>query len=392
MKVNLTKFNFFKSFTDIKSIFNLNIIKCFKTVFKKKSLIKNYGFIIVSSIIILFFINLFIFIFVSYRKLVKGIHNIIFALKINSNPIKKKIIKNQNNKMKKNIKKEKYKNKNLRYLNNENKMPNKYSEQFTQNNMRSSFYKMNITNNSKNNANKIYIYKILNKKDFELNLLNYGEAFKLDQRNFCEYYISLLKYKYTLLFSFGFFEDYNSGIIKMFLFLFSFNLDLAINALFFTDDTMHKIYQDKGKYNLLYQIPQILYSTLISKFFDSFIRYFALSQENIVQFKQEKYKININRNGKKLLKILKIKFTIFFILSFIILILFGYYIICFCGVYINTQIHLIKDTIISLIISLLVPFIIYLIIGIFRISSLKVEKPTRKLLYQFSSFLENWFS
>ena len=383
-----SKFNkedFFKSFTDIKNIFNLNIIKCYKTVLKIKSLIKNYGFIIVCFIIILFFINLFIFIFISYRKIKEGINTIIFALKLNSYPIKKK----QKNK-KNNIKKRKCKINNLKKLNNKYKIPNNFHEQITQNNMSISFYKMNIKNNSITNSNKIYIYKILDKKDFELNLLNYEEAFIMDKRNYCEYYISLLKYNYTLLFSFGFIEDYNSGIIKMFLFYFFFNLDLAINALFFTDDTMHKIYQDKGKYNLLYQIPQILYSTLISRFFDSFIRIFALSQENIVQFKQEKNSIDINRRGKKLLKILKIKFTIFFILAFIILILLGYYITCFCGVYINTQIHLIKDTIISLIISLLVPFIIYLLIGIFRILSLKVEKPTRKLLYQFSSFLENW--
>ena len=65
------------------------------------------------------------------------------------------------------------------------------------------------------------------------------------------------------MFSFGNFDDYNSPIIKIFLFFFSFSSDFTINALFFNDDTMHKIYQDKGKYNLLFQIPQILYSTLI---------------------------------------------------------------------------------------------------------------------------------
>ena len=251
---------------------------------------------------------------------------------------------------------------------------------------------MNKKNISISNSTTKIIHTIIHKTDFELNSVNYEEAIKYDHRNYCQYYISLLKYNHPFLFSFAFINDYNSKIIKMFLFFFSFELELTINALFFTDNTMHKIYQDKGKYNLLYQIPQILYSTLISRFIDTLIRNFALSQDNVVQFKQEIYKININRKGKKLLKILKIKFTIFFILSFIILIFLGYYITCFCGVYINTQIHLIKDTIMSLIISLLVPFIIYLIIGIFRISSLKVEKPTRKLLYQFSSFLENWFS
>ena len=28
-----------------------------------------------------------------------------------------------------------------------------------------------------------------------------------------------------------------------------------INVLFYNDDSMHKIYQENGKYNFLYQIP-----------------------------------------------------------------------------------------------------------------------------------------
>ena len=74
------------------------------------------------------------------------------------------------------------------------------------------------------------------------------------------------------MYSFAPYKDYNSKIIKMFLFFFSFGLDFTVNALFFSDDTMHKIYKDKGKFNFLYQIPQILYSTIISKFIDTFIR------------------------------------------------------------------------------------------------------------------------
>ena len=110
---------------------------------------------------------------------------------------------------------------------------------------------------------KININSILQNRDFELNLLNYIEAIKLDHRSYCEYYISLIKYNHPIIFSFIPFDDYNSYIIKLFLFFFSFCLDFTINALFFTDDTMHKIYKDKGKFDLLYQIPQILYSTLI---------------------------------------------------------------------------------------------------------------------------------
>ena len=201
--------------------------------------------------------------------------------------------------------------------------------------------------------------------------------------------MSLLKNNYPIMFSFSPYNDYNSRIIKMFLFFFSFSLDFTINALFFNDDTMHKIYEDKGKFNFLYQLPQTIYSSLISRFIDTLIKNFALSQDNIINLKNEKNELD-NNFMKKLIRTLKIKFILFFITSFIILIFFWYYITCFCGIYENTQIHLIKDTLISLITSLLLPFVLFLIPGLFRIVALKVEKPTRKFLYKFSQFLENY--
>ena len=153
---------------------------------------------------------------------------------------------------------------------------------------------------------------------------------------------------------------------------------------------MHKLYKDRGKFDLLFQIPQILYSTLISKLIDALIKYLALSQDIIVELKQEKNKYNIKEKISKILYILRVKFILFFIFSFIILLSFWYYITCFCGVYVNTQIHLIKDSFISLIISLIYPFAIYLIPGIFRIPSLRMKKHSGRYLYKFSSFLENY--
>ena len=395
-----TKFNkndFLKSFTDIKNIFNLNILKCYKTVLKLKSLTKNYGLCIIGFIIILYFITLLIFSIYSFNKLKKEIYNIIFSLKINSNPIKKNKIEIVDTK-KRNKKKKKYlqtKNNNP-YENKTDKMFNlnkkskkeKYLREITQNIINNN--EINIKNKNKIYKNKISTNIILGKKEFELNSLYYEEALKLDHRSYFEYYISLFKYNHPILFSFAPFDDYNSKKIKIFLFFFSLYLDFTINALFFTDDTMHKIYEDKGKFNLLYQIPQIIYSTLISKIFDTIIKNLALSKDNITEVKKHKVKIDLNNIHIKLLRTLKIKFILFFISTLIFLIFFGYYIIGFCGTYINTQTHFIKDSMISLILSLLIPFVLYLFPGIFRITALRVVKPTRKILYNLSLLLEDW--
>ena len=170
--------------------------------------------------------------------------------------------------------------------------------QDTQNKLLTKLNKKNIVKFKSYDINSIYEREYFEKKDFEINSLEYEEAFKLDKRNFFQYYISLLKYNHPLIFSFGTYNDYNFRIIKIFLFFFSFSSDFTINALFFNDDTMHKIYIDKGKYNLLYQIPPILYSSLISRLIDSLMKNLLLSQDNIVEFKQEKEKNNLEKNLK----------------------------------------------------------------------------------------------
>ena len=144
---------------------------------------------------------------------------------------------------------------------------------------------------------------------------------------------------------------------------------------------MHKIYQDKGEYDFVHQLPKILLSTLISKIIDTLIKNLALFQDNIVVLKYERNKNKIKKVYDYILKIIKIK---------IILSCFWYYIICFCGIYVNTQIHLIKDSIISFITSLVYSFMIYLIPCIFRVCSLRRKKPTGKILYKFSYFIENY--
>ena len=94
-------------------------------------------------------------------------------------------------------------------------------------------------------------------------------------------------------------------------------------------------------------------------------------------------------NAKKLKKTLTIKFTLYFIISFIFLLFFWYYLSIFGVIYKNTQIHLLKDTLISIGLSLIFPFGIYLIPGIFRIPSLTVGNKKRECLYNFSKILQS---
>ena len=222
--------------------------------------------------------------------------------------------------------------------------------------------------------------------DTELNSLEYKVALEIDKRNYFQYYWSLIKKKQLLIFTFYPTNDYNSMIIKICLFLFSFVLYYTVNALFFNDSTMHKIYEDKGSFNFIYHIPQILYSTIISSVINMIIKYLSLSEKNVLTIKSEKSKENSQKIISKVLKCLIIKFILFFIIILLFLLLFWYYLACFCAVYVNTQYYLIKNTAISFCLSLLYPFGLNLLPGIFRIPSLKNNN--RECIYKISKIIQ----
>ena len=147
---------------------------------------------------------------------------------------------------------------------------------------------------------------------------------------------------------------------------------------------MHKIHEDNGAFNIIYQIPQILYSSVVSAVINMILKMLSLSEKNILLIKQEK-DINLAiKKSKSIEKCITIKFLIFFILSTTLLIFFWYFISCFCAVYTNTQIILIKDTLVSFGLSMIYPFGLNLLPGIFRIPALRAEKQNKKCLYQIS--------
>ena len=274
------KKDFFKSFIDIKNMLNFSVMKCFKYVMKIKDLMKNYGFFFISFIILLYFITLIIFSCHSFYKLKLNISKIVIELKFNElnqqnnnndknnennnnndnknsendgNIIIEDIISDNNdNKSNNTIINNNYDNNNNNNNNNNNKdilimkMKNmrksevkeryiKIKEQIdlkkqkeTKKINRSNSIEMELAN--KNNE---LSEKVPELQDFELNSLEYEEAIILDKRNYFQYYISLLKNNHPLTFPFLPFNDYNSKIIKIFLFFFSLTFDFTINTLFY---------------------------------------------------------------------------------------------------------------------------------------------------------------
>ena len=380
--IKINKAELLKNFKDIKNIANLNFLLCYKKLFNKDGIINNIGCYILIFIIIFHIISIFVFYLNDFKIIKKKIEEIIFGInkeKIFDKNEKCKIdeyknkpneisIYNKNKKRKKSGKKQ-IKNKKIKDNNTNLKIISKNN-------------KINKSSDDKEEKN------LSNYIEDEINELSYHLAIKYDKRVFCQYYNSLIKAKHNLIFAFFNNNDYNSKIIKIDLFFIGYSIEYIVNALFYNDDTMHKIYKSKGEFDFEYQIPIVVYSTLISTVVNTPLNFLSLTNDAIIDFKQDKSKNNIMKNAKSLENKLKARVILFFILGFLFLYCFWYYISMFCVIYKNTQMHLLKDTLMSFGLSLIFPFGYYLLPGFFRIPALSNSKNKRECLYSFSKFLQ----
>ena len=151
--------------------------------------------------------------------------------------------------------------------------------------------------------------------DLDLNNLVYEKALDLDKRNFSQIYWSKLKKKHLIIHTFFSHNVHNLIYIKITRFIFLICTNMAMNVIFFFDSSMHKIYLDYGKYNFIPQIPQIIYSSIVSLTIETLIGILSSTDNNIYQIKQiEEYNPKII---KKVINKIKTKLIIFFIITFI---------------------------------------------------------------------------
>ena len=369
-----TGFEIISSFYDVLKYSNIYILKCYKIIFSLIGIKNNYGFIIM----IIFIISLIIFtIFflitglkiireqmkeMAYNELKEANNDSLNKEhKININKYKKEIT--PSNKKKKKKKKKKKNNKNNTLKIKRNKIKSNSSINLSNPKSKSSKKKQSLNNNNstkkefvhnikasiknsldmnmkesilsieKNEKELIHsTYNVKNKEiikkysDFELDNLEYSEAIMYDKRSFINLYIYIVKREHIIIFTFFYYQDYNLISIKLSLFVFSICLDMTTNILFFDDESMHKIYLDYGKYNFISQIPQIIYSAIISESMDIFLKYLSLSEKEIYEVKKYKNIKEVGDGIKQLIKCLKIKFFFFFFICFIFMIFFWYFI------------------------------------------------------------------
>jgi len=377
------------NFKNKSSSLNIYTMKCIYTLFSEEGLKSNIGNYIMIIITIIFIVLIILFYKVGYELLMEDIQRLI------KNADKKEDITKSNKIRKKSIglkKRKKSENVTIYSKNRIRINSKKYTQDINNSNIKSSkstkilklFNSSNDDNiNSFDNKENIPANKYNNNyNDYELNSLSFENALAYDKRTLFQYYFSLLRTKHPIIYLFNTIYDYNSRIIKFSIFLLLFTIIYILNALFYTEDSVHKIYENQGQYELKFFLRQILYSFLISQILFISIKYLSLSEKDILKVK------NDPKNEEKVKQVqqcLFIKYILFYILGLVFLIFFWYYLSSFCAVFANSQINLIENTIISLVISLLYPFFINFLPCSFRIISLNREN---KYIYIISKILQ----
>ena len=387
--INLSEINstnaFYYNFSKSDLSTNMVSMKCVYTLFTKDGIYKNIANYILILFIIFFLMSAILFHKCGFYLLEDDMKEIIEIKKenkknININETNENVHKKENFGKKKKSKKKKRKSNKLKVkvmkgINVDKNNSLSLKSDSKDNNKLIESIDMNKNNNSQ-----------VNYTDYELNSFSYMQSIKYDKRKFYQYYISLIKKKHPIIFSFCPQKDYNSMIIKIDLFLLSFSLYYFINALFFNESLIHKIYEDNGIYHFNYFSLFALYSFIISHAISLVLKHFSLSERNIYEIKNE---VMVEKDEDKIWNVrrcLIIKYICFFISGFLFLLFLWYYLSSFGALYQNTQIFLIKNVLITFGFSSIYPFIINIVPVALRQYSLK--KTNREFAYKISKIIQ----
>ena len=235
-------------------------------------------------------------------------------------------------------------------------------------------------------SQKTQIYEYEND---ELNELPLKKAIKYDKRGFCKYYWNILMFSHIILNVFFRHNDYNLFTVKLGLLFMTFPINLTFNIFFYTNKAIKVSYTNalddiSGFWK---SIANSVYSSLLSSTLLILLKFICLTHNSVRQLRKFRDLTAAKTKSVCVLRCIKVRVVIYYILSFAFLIIFGYYILCFCAVFENTQIQLVKSTFTSWLISLIYPLIICLITSIFRALAFKCKNRILYAIKQMMQFL-----
>ena len=223
--------------------------------------------------------------------------------------------------------------------------------------------------------------------DYEINNLNYIEALRLDDRLFLRIYWSHLKREHPIIFTFFAWNDHNLFFIKLSKFFFLIATVMALDALFFSNDSIHNLYVTGGSYNFGYHIVQMILTIIVYEALQVLLNYLTLTDIDYYKIKGKKDEIS-QKEVINIIKCIRYKIIGFYCFTFLVFLFYWYLNSAFCAVYEYTQSIFVVDSIICFIFALIYPLILYLApTGLRKISFIFKSNNIFRIVYRISQMI-----
>ena len=134
-------------------------------------------------------------------------------------------------------------------------------------------------------------------------------------------------------------------------------------------------------------ISKTIYSSILSSTLLIILKLICLTHNSVKGLRKIKDVVFAKKKSVGILRCIRIRVAIYFLLSLSFLVIFGFYNLCFCAIFENTQVILVKSTFTSWLISLTYPLIICLITSIFRALAFKCKNRILYAIKQLMQFL-----
>ena len=398
---------------DILSSLNIGVMKCIKDIFNKEQFKKCIGGFFI--LVLLFGQLICIFIYAlkglyilrkyllslveSYEKFIKKNDNsppkknkanqikVNFHKKYENNIIQtssKTKINNKTKIFKKNVKTEhsnkkvpftyildkKQKNKNI----NESKATIHSIKNLKSSEMSSKF-QLKIQNKPDNNEQDINNIKDLLSDSFDET--DFDDVLNKEKRTFCQYFYEKFKNNQIFINSFFIKEIFRPRPLKILLLINTIELYFVINALFYNEEYLSKLFNSKEEDTFFGFIPrrfnEFIYISMVNGFIAYLIGYFFIEENKIkrIFFRNKNVTIKIKYDISLLIQDINKRFNILIFMSVILSVICFLYISCFNVVYPYIRIEWIKSSIFILILMQIINLLLSFFHSSIRYLSLK---------------------
>ena len=145
---------------------------------------------------------------------------------------------------------------------------------------------------------------------------------KNDHRNFCQYYGNILLIGHIILNVFFRRNDFNLFTIKLCLLFMTFAINLTFNIFFFTNKSMKLNYiKSVDDVSIIFDnFVKSLYSSILANILLIFLKYICLTHNSVRSLRQIKDVNSAEKQSVCILRCIKLRILIYYILSLIFLI------------------------------------------------------------------------